>query len=286
MAGTWYPGDAASLRAQLTHMMQQARLAGELPVAPDAHATLVGLQVPHAGYFYSGITAALAFASLGEWRPRRVVVLAPSHRELVQGVGAWSPITGHAAAGQWETPLGQLTVDEHFLQQLGDAEPLVSFGPAGHGQEHALELQLPFLQFLGMDEHLVPLCVGSQEENTVLALARALHELLARLEGPTLVVASSDLSHFHPLQEARRLDEYYLRLLVEGDARALLGALREGSCEACGGGPVAALLELFRLRGQGLEVKVLDWRTSALVTHDDSSVVGYAAARLLEDAHD
>ncbi len=285
MAGTWYPGDAASLRALLTELFRQAEECAEPLAALPPSATLVGLQAPHAGYLYSGQTAAIAYASLGHWRPARVVVLGPSHREWVEGVGAWSPAKGLAVPGEWETPLGRMAVDQPFLRNIGQACPLVQFGPAGHGQEHALELQLPFLQMLGIQAPLVPLCVGSQDATTVLALAKALHECLKDDDTPTLLVASSDLSHFLPVGEARALDERFLALLTGGKALPLLDALASGACEACGGGPAAVLLELFSLRGRTTRVDVLDWRSSARVTMDESSVVGYAAARLWEDAH-
>jgi AmmeMemoRadiSam system protein B len=285
MAGTWYPGDAASLRVLLSALFKQASEALQTRDPLPDGASVVGLQAPHAGILYSGLGAAMAYASLGNWRPARVVVLAPSHRQWVEGVNAWSPVKGQALPGEWETPLGRLTVDHAFLRRLGEECPILSFGPAGHGQEHALELQLPFLQMLGVQAPLVPLCVGSQEAATARALAHALHLLLTEDAEPTLLVASSDLSHFHTLDQARQLDGHYLDLLTQADPVALLDALATGACEACGGAPAAVLLELFRLRGRGVRVEVLDWRSSAHVTHDAGSVVGYAAVRMWEKSH-
>lgn len=285
MAGTWYPGDAANLRALMSGLFRQAHEALTAPDPLPKNASVVGLQAPHAGVLYSGLVAAMAYASLGSWRPARVVLLGPSHREWVDGVGAWSPVKGQALPGEWETPLGRLTVDHAFLRRLGEVCPLLSFGPAGHGQEHALELQLPFLQTLDMSTLLVPLCMGSQDWPTVRSLAQALHQCLQEDDTPTLLVASSDLSHFHPLEQARALDDHYLSLLSQADPVALMEALAQGSCEACGGGPAAVLLEFFRLRGREVQVDVLDWRSSAQVTHDAGSVVGYAAVRMWEKRH-
>lgn len=284
MAGSWYPDQPTALASLLDELRPAARPTSSRP-APSAR--LAGLLAPHAGYQYSGHTAAVAYAALDEWRPVRVVVLAPSHREAFSGACAWSPVAGRAAPGSWRTPLGEIPVDDAFLERLGHALPRLRYGQAGHGEEHSLELQLPFLQQVLGAFRLAPIVLGEQSADTVLHLSAALSEVLRDEQAtcPTLLVASSDLSHFHPLDIATRLDSRFLDLFAAGDEHKLLGELAAGSCEACGGGPAAALLSCCRHLMKRPIVEVLDYRTSAEAGGDEGSVVGYGAA-LVRDGDD
>lgn len=282
MAGNWYPGQSGALADLLERLRAEATTAS-LPRAPQG-TRWAGLVVPHAGYRYSGRTAASAYATLATWRPARVVVVAPSHREAFAGVSAWSPVEGRPAAGAWGTPLGEVEIDLDFLERLTSACPIISCGGSGHGEEHSLELQLPFLQHALGAFRLVPLVMGDQHAATALALGRALADTLAREPDPlpTLLVASSDLSHFHGLSQAGRLDRRFLAFLAQGDEELLLAKLAAGSCEACGGGPVAAVLRCCNDLMPRLQIDVLDYRTSADENGDATAVVGYAAALIRE----
>jgi len=283
MAGSWYPGRPEALAALLDRLRPGP---GETTVHADPDSRVVGLLAPHAGYVYSGATAAAAYAALGAWRPGRVVVLAPSHREAFPGACAWSPAPGRAAPGCWGTPLGEVEVDHDFLARWGSATPLLRFGAEGHRGEHSLELQLPFLQRALGRFRLAPVVLGEQSGSTVNTLALSLAEVLSAEEPPvaTLIVASSDLSHFHPLAEARELDGRFLELFSHGDPDKLREALGDGRCEACGGGPAAAMLACcVRLMAEP-RVRLLDYRTSAEAGGDASSVVGYGAAVVTESA--
>lgn len=272
MAGTWYPGTSADLRGLVDGLLQAAT-AEEAVFEADTR--LGGLIAPHAGYLYSGAVAARAYACLRIWRPTRVVVVAPSHREWFRGACAWAP--PGSGDGSWRTPLGDVPVDGAFRERLLAASGRVVAGTAGHGQEHSLELQLPFLQAALGRFRLVPVAMGEQNAETALDLASG---LAAALDGePTLLVASTDLSHFHGLEDARRLDARALGIFAAGEARPLLEELHAERLEACGAGPVAAVLEALRLAtGSGPRVEILDYRTSADASGDASSVVGYGAA--------
>ncbi len=280
MAGSWYPG----LPDELEQLLSSYR--EELPAERGrlgAATRWAGLVCPHAGYRYSGRCAARAYAALGDWRPGRVVVVAPSHHEWFPGSSFWSPQPDRPAAGAWSTPLGQLEVDVEFGARLGRCLPGLSFGQAGHRDEHSLELQLPFLQHALGPFRLAPLVMGDQRPEAVRELATALAACLDEL--PTLLVASTDLSHFHEVGEAAELDGLFLRKLEQGDEEQLLSALHSGACEACGGGPVAAVLGALRRALGSVRVELLDYRSSADTTGETDSVVGYGAALIREIPH-
>jgi len=282
MAGTWYPADAAGLAS-----LVDACLAEAAPHVPRLPGTThrAGVMAPHAGYLYSGRCAGHAYATLASWRPERVVVVAPSHREAFAGVCLWSARSGQVTEGCWRTPLGDVEVDGAFAARLAEILPELRLGSAGHGAEHSLELQLPFLQRALGTFRLVPLVMGDQRPATVEGLSRGLARALDGDPVPTVLVASTDLSHFHDAVAAMELDGRFLRLLEGADQGPLLEALAAGRCEACGGGPVAAVLGALRQGPGRITVQVLDHRDSSRVNGDEDSVVGYAAALIREEEH-
>ncbi len=250
VAGRFYPGHARELADAVDWCVKAAK------VEPGAVAPKV-LLVPHAGYVYSGPIAGSAYAALAPWahRIRRVVLLGPTHRVATQGLAA-------PRASRFETPLGPVPVDQASLAALDDL-PQVHFSDAVHAEEHSLEVQLPFLQRLLDDFALVPLAVGRASANQVA-------EVLERLWGgdETLVVISSDLSHYLRYTQARACDaatiERVLRLDPDLDHQ-----------EACGATPLAgALVAAGR---HGLVARLLDLRNSGDTAGDRERVVGYAA---------
>lgn len=267
IAGTWYPGDPRVLRGQIQDFLDRAKvkaLGGEL----------VGLIAPHAGYMYSGQVAAYAYKVL-QGRPfRRVVVVAPSHYVYFRGVSVWP-------SGGYRTPLGVVRVDEEFCRRLLTHCPVVEDIPQAHFREHALEIQLPFLQVVLGDFELVPLVMGEQDEATIRELARALADLIKGDPKDTLLLASTDLSHFYPYERAVELDQRVVERVEALDPEGLLADLREKRCEACGGGPMVAVMMASLALGADKGV-VLKYANSGDVTGDRSSVVGYMAAALLK----
>ncbi len=250
VAGSFYPDDPAQLDAAVMACLRDATS------APGAQAPKV-LLVPHAGFIYSGPIAGSAYALLAPWRGRirRVVLLGPSHRVALRGLAA-------PRARVFATPLGDVAVDRAALAVIADL-PQVGFGDAAHAQEHSLEVQLPFLQRALEHFTLVPLVVGRATPGEVA-------EVLERLWGDdeTLVVISSDLSHYLPYAEARSRDratiERVLRLDAELDAH-----------DACGAAPLAGAL--IAARHHGLAARLLDLRNSGDTAGDRRRVVGYGA---------
>ncbi|HTO94358.1 MAG TPA: AmmeMemoRadiSam system protein B [Bacteroidota bacterium] len=258
VAGMFYPGDAAELTGTL-----RALLAGE-----TARSGVRGVIAPHAGYAYSGATAARAYGLIAGTRYETVVVIAPSHREYFEGVSVYP---GRA----YGTPLGPVPVDEALRERLVASTPIVRAAIAGHGAEHAVEVHLPFLQHLLGEFQLLPLVIGHQTSDVCFGLAGALGALL---EGRSaLIVASTDLSHFHRDAEAREMDSVVVADVRAFDPRALMAHLEDGTAEACGGGPAVAALSA--LKDLGAErVDVVGYATSGEITGDRRSVVGYMSA--------
>jgi AmmeMemoRadiSam system protein B len=250
VAGQFYPGNSRRLRADVTSLLAQAsRYKGDRPAA---------LIAPHAGYIYSGKVAATAFAGLGD-KPdtiRRVVVIGPAHYVPFRGVAI-------ATVDAFETPLRRIALDREAIAKLADLPFLVQ-ADAPHAPEHALEVELPFLQMLLGDFTLVPLLVGD-------ATPQQVAEVLARLwDGSrTLIVISSDLSHYHDYDTARRLDAATAALIERGAWSEL------NSSRACGFLPVAGLL--IEAARRGLKAQRLALCNSGDTAGDCTSVVGYGA---------
>lgn len=258
VAGLFYPAAADVLGREVQALLHEA---SEAPaVWPKA------LIAPHAGYVYSGPIAAQAYAKLSQARAhvRRVVLLGPCHRVPVRGLA----LPGVAALA---TPLGDVPVDQAAVKLVSDM-PQIATSPLAHAQEHSLEVQLPFLQTVLKDFAVVPLAVGD-------ATADEVAEVLDRLWGgaETLIVISSDLSHYHPYEQARALDAHTCREILRFDT----GIDHE---QACGATPIAGLLRTAKRRG--MDIELIDLRNSGDTAGDRSRVVGYAAFALHETMQD
>jgi AmmeMemoRadiSam system protein B len=261
IAGSWYPGNPSALRRDIEkyfNSVPDTKLAGEV----------VAIIAPHAGYVYSGQVAAYAYKLVCGNNYDAVIVLGPSHRAAFHGVSVFS-------SGGYETPLGIVPVAEELAKQIKRNSKLVSDIPAAHLQEHSIEIQLPFLQYALGNFSFVPLVMGDQSASTCQELAQAIYDSIQGMK--VLIVASSDLSHFHAYKEAINLDGVAIRHLKEGDAPGLLDSIESDNTEACGGGPMAVAILVARKFGAN-KAQVLKYANSGDVTGDKSSVVGYAAA--------
>jgi AmmeMemoRadiSam system protein B len=224
--------------------------------------------VPHAGYAYSGTTAAAAYRRLRGREYDSVVIVSPSHREGFQGVSVFPGVS-------YETPLGTVAVDDELRNRLLEATPVVSASHHGHADEHAVEVQLPFLQETLKKFRFLPLVMGDQQRETCRALGEALATVLDGRRA--LLVASTDLSHYHSAAFASHLDERVRERVGKLEYEGLLDELEAGDAEACGGRPMAAvLMALDRLGARTVEIT--HHCTSGDITGDRRSVVGYMSA--------
>lgn len=260
VAGAFYPGLGSALASTVASLLTAAQTqAGSTAVAPKA------LIVPHAGYIYSGPTAALAYAQLAPARStiRRVVLLGPVHRVAVRGLAL-------PGATAFATPLGDIPVDVDAVAALAHL-PQVVTSPAAHAAEHSLEVQLPFLQAVLQDFTLVPLAVG---DATPAEVAQVLETLWGGPE--TLVVISSDLSHFLPYRTAQAVDRDTVQHILDLDGPLL-------HQQACGGTPINGLL--LTARRHHLTPRLLELCNSGDTAGDKQRVVGYTAIAFTETPH-
>lgn len=248
VAGMFYQSDPAELARSIDAMLAKANADGPAPKA---------LIAPHAGHIYSGPIAASVYARLKPVRDKikRVVLLGPSHRVGFRGIAA-------SSAETYRTPLGDIPVDQETVRRVTSL-PATGYLDQAHAQEHSLEVHLPFLQRVLDDFVLVPLVVGDASKEDV---AKVLDALWGGEE--TLIVISSDLSHYHPYDEARHLDAETSSKIVS------LKADLHGE-EACGCRPINGLLHLAAKRG--MTVRQVDLRNSGDTAGDRSRVVGYGA---------
>ena len=280
VAGSFYPGDAK----QLTRVVDE--YLAKVAVTP-IEGLLVAIAVPHAGYEYSGQVAAHSFASLKGRKFERVVVISPCHIEAFDFNSIYD---GDAYA----TPLGAIPIDQEFARKLAGQSSLIKISGRGHGivqgrGEHSLEVELPFLQRALGPFKLVPIVMGDQNYDIERALGVALAKVIQqdRPKGSppvedTLIVASSDLSHFHPYDDAVRLDHKVLNAIEEWDYFNMSQNFERRVWEACGGGPiVAAMIAAERLGAN--RAKILKYANSGDATGDKTRVVGYGAAAFYAD---
>jgi MEMO1 family protein len=265
VAGTWYPGTAAALASAV-----DAHLANADRQARDVAGRIAALICPHAGLIYSGPVAAHAYRLLRGRAFDVAVLVGPSHFVGFDGVAIYP-------SGGFETPFGVARIDEALAAALLAASPIVREHGAAHLREHSLEMQLPFLQRLAPDVPIVPLVMGYQTADTAVALGDALATALRGRNA--LLVASTDLSHYHDSATAARLDGVVIDCVERFDADALQAALTQEPQHACGGGPTVAVMRAARLGG-ARDAAVLDHADSGDVSGDKSAVVGYLAAAL------
>lgn len=257
IAGQWYPGTKQELR----HMVEQFLAHVE---SPPLNGQAVGLISPHAGYVYSGQVAAYAYNQVRGQSFDVVAVVSPVHR-MYAGPYATT------AAEAYQTPLGDVPLDGDLVGALDER---LSLTRLPMDNEHSLEIQLPFLQVVLGPFKLLPVMLGDQSWQACSALAEALVDLL--VDRKALLVASTDLSHFHSAGQAERLDRLVTEEIDAFDPEGLSRALVQQRTEACGGGPVISIM--LAAKGLGADrAKTLHYAHSGHVTGDMSSVVGYAA---------
>jgi len=260
-AGQFYTADPARLAAEI-----ESYLAAAAPADPPS-GKILALIVPHAGYVYSGRTAAAAYALVRDKAIDTVVIIGPSHRVAYEGCSIWPD-------GGFETPLGVARVDASLAREIAKASGF-RFRPEAFAEEHSVEVQVPFVQKALPGAAIVPIVMGRQTSSTIRTLAAALGKTC--LEKNVLVVASTDLSHFLPKTEAQATDAATAALIRSVDTEGLIRKTEAGENIMCGGGPVAAVLLLAGKAGQP--------RVEILARTDSSGfggpVVGYLAAVVL-----
>ena len=260
VAGQFYPKDPVRLRDDVERFLTQAHVDS----APERVQCLIA---PHAGYVYSGPTAAHAYARVRGNHVKRVVLLGCSHHFRFEGASIY-------AEGAFETPLGAFPIDAPLAKELADR--IGSYSQEPHLPEHSLEVQLPFLSEVVGRVPIVPILFGSTFGDWHLKFAEALAEVV---EDGDLIVVSTDLSHYLTEGQANIQDRRSLDTLLTKDIKEVLAGAEDGRCAMCGVTAVAAAMP-FCLAKNATEWTVLDYRTSARASGNTERVVGYAAVSM------
>jgi len=263
VAGSWYPGSAPELAAAVDRHLARADR-DDIELRGD----LVALISPHAGLMYSGPVAAHAYRLLRHRRVDVAVLVGPSHFVGFDGVAV-------VPSGGFETPFGVASIDAACAADLAAASTIVREHPPAHAREHSLEMQLPFLQRVAPRASIVPLVMGYQTADTARNLAQALALVLRGRHA--LLVASTDLSHYHNRAAAARLDATFIDCVSRFDTDALQHALDLQPEHACGGGPTVAVMRAAERLGAS-QAALLAYADSGEISGDTSAVVGYLAA--------
>jgi len=266
VSGRFYPGTPRELEDAIREL-----LAAVLDARP---APARGAVAPHAGYAYSGLTAAHVFARLEI--PAVVVILAPNHTGVCRaagGVSLWE-------AGAFRTPLGDVPVDERFAAALLEASPLVGVDHAAHAHEHAVEVEVPFLQLRRPDVRIVPLVLAWDAWEGCRALGETLGRLAGRWPERVLLLASSDLNHYEPASVSEPKDRRALEAVEALDGEELLRRCRGERITMCGRAPTATVLAAARTLGAA-RADVVHHSHSGMVTGDEDAVVGYGGVIIL-----
>jgi AmmeMemoRadiSam system protein B len=261
VAGRFYPADPNRLRAEIESYIAAGPGAESLPKI-----RALGCVVPHAGYMYSGHVAGAVYRRLE--LPQRVLILCPNHTGLGEPLAIMS-------SGAWHTPLGDADVDEDLAGELKRRMPLLSEDDEAHRSEHALEVQLPFLQVLAPGFRFVPIAVGTGQFEVLSALGVAIANVLEQMNERALVIASSDMNHYESDEITRVKDQHAIDQLLALDPRGLYQVVRDGHISMCGYGPAVIMLTAARKLG-ATQADLLRYATSGDVSGDKDMVVGYA----------
>jgi AmmeMemoRadiSam system protein B len=254
VSGQFYPRNKNDLDREISRCFEGV---------PADEKQVLGAVVPHAGYIYSGNTAAYVYSVLPE--ADTFVILGPNH------TGYGSPVS--VSSENWSTPLGEVGSDNEFIKAL--PKRIIDTDETAHKYEHSIEVQLPFLQHRFSDFKIVPICMGMQDEETALDVGSELAEAVRKVNKKVVIIASSDFSHYKPDKVAREDDAYFINSILNMDMPGFYRKLYERNASVCGYGTIAAMLTASKEIG-ATKATLLKYSTSGDTTGDFSAVVGYA----------
>ncbi len=263
VSGMFYPDNPTKLRKDIETYLGNAAV-------PDRKENVVGIISPHAGYMYSGQVAAYGFRMIAKKQYDTVILLGPSHRAYFEGVALWD-------RGCFETPLGKIDIDEETAREIVNIGGIIKPNMDTHREEHSLEVQLPFLQSVLDNFKIIPLIMGIQTSSACKKLVQSISQVLQASKKKFLIVGSTDLSHYYPYADAKKLDDVIVGHLGSFNIPGMVKDIETGKTEACGAGPIIATMMLSEKLGAE-HGTVLKYANSGDVSGDRSGVVGYVSA--------
>lgn len=263
VSGSFYTSSPPALKRELEGYLKEA-LRG---VKAKKRLAIVS---PHAGYVYSGATAARSFTACSNWKDKQLtaVIIGPNH------TGMGTPVS--VSFEDWKTPLGVVACDLELAEAIVGASRIAKKDELAHVQEHSGEVQLPFLQLLAPQAKIVCVCMGWQDMQSAADLGRAVFAAVKKTGRNAIVVASSDFTHYEPAEVARKKDMEAIGRLLGMDEQGFEALVEERELSICGHGPIAAALVFAKLSG-AKKCELLKYTNSAEASGDSSSVVGYAS---------
>jgi MEMO1 family protein len=260
VAGRFYPQDPEELREEAGDYLSRAIASADPPIRA------LGCVVPHAGYMYSGHVAGAVFSRIEI--PQRCIVSCPNHT----GMGRALAIVSE---GAWKTPLGDVPIDTELAAALKARFPALQEDSAAHRAEHAVEVELPFLQLRQPELRFVPIALGRADFEVLDAIGKAMADVIAAQPEPVLIVASSDMNHYESDAITRAKDHRAIERILTLDPRGLFDVVTQQDISMCGFGPTVAMLTAVRQLG-ARSAELVKYATSGDISGDRNMVVGYA----------
>ena len=276
VAGMFYPDNARELRALIDQSFSNQRFGpgkvrSSTLSANNQHRKIYGIVSPHAGYIYSGAVAANGFYEVASINFQDVIMVGPNH----YGIGSW--VAG-MRDGIWETPLGEVQVNSQMADEIKRRSAALDIDDYAHSRDHCLEVQLPFLQYVKQDFKIVPVVLVSQNRDIALDLGNAISQTIMEMDAldSTLLLASSDFTHYEPNSEAHKKDGELIKAILSLDVNRFYTILERMNISACGYGAIATMMVAAKNLG-ATRGELLKYATSGDVTGDVSAVVGYSS---------
>lgn len=276
VAGMFYPDNARELRALIDQSFSNQRFGpgkvwSSTISANNQHRKIYGIVSPHAGYIYSGAVAANGFYEVASVNFQDVIMVGPNH----YGIGSW--VAG-MRDGIWETPLGEVQVNSQMADEIKRRSAALDIDDYAHSRDHCLEVQLPFLQYVKQDFKIVPVVLVSQNRDIALDLGNAISQTIMEMDAldSTLLLASSDFTHYEPNSEAHKKDGELIKTILSLDVNRFYTILERMNISACGYGAIATMMVAAKNLG-ATRGELLKYATSGDVTGDVSAVVGYSS---------
>ena len=264
LAGSWYPDSKIQLEKQLKSYLNAAN-------PPKVDGDILALIVPHAGYIYSGPIAAYGYKAIQNKSIKTIIILGFSHRKFFDGIAVYD-------RGMWKTPLGDIEIDEQLAKEMIAENSRVKFNPDLFKEENSVEMQVPFIQMVLKGVKIVPIAFGTKDAQS---LAGTLEEIL-RKRRDVLIVASTDMSHYHPYDDANSIDKHTINTINRLKAKELYDEGALGICEMCGIMPVVTSLIVAQNMDYD-KIKILKYANSGDITGDKSKVVGYVSSVIYKE---
>jgi AmmeMemoRadiSam system protein B len=271
VAGMFYPDNARELRALIDHSFRNQRFGPGRAPPSTGKRKIYGVVSPHAGYVYSGTVAANGFYEVSSIDFQDVIMVGPNH----YGIGSW---VAAMKDGTWETPLGEVQVNCQLAEKIAGRSAALDFDDYAHSRDHCLEVQLPFLQYIKQDFKIVPVVLISQRSDIAFDLGNAISETIMEKDtlDSTMLLASSDFTHYEPNREAHRKDGELIKTILALDVNKFYAVLERLNVSACGYGAIATMMVAARNLG-ATRGELLKYATSGDITGEISAVVGYSS---------